>query len=135
MPDRLTPLQRSYCMSRIRSKNTGLENAVFSELRKQKIKFKKHANNILGKPDMAVIETKKAVFIDSDFWHGWRYPLWKSQLKTEFWTKKIESNRKRDKRVSRVLRKQGWKILRVWEHSLKNKPTDTIELIIAFMSS
>jgi hypothetical protein len=58
------------------------------------------------------------VFLDSDFWHGWQYPRWKHLLKTEFWRTKIQRNRARDKQVTRKLRREGWTVLRFWEHNL-----------------
>lgn len=60
-----------------------------------------------------------AVFIDGDFWHGWRYPTWKKRLGL-FWQQKIERNRLRDAKNFRKLRYAGWHVLRIWEHEVKN---------------
>lgn len=56
-----------------------------------------------------------AVFVDGDFWHGWRFPVWKDKL-SEAWELKIEKNRNRDSRNHRRLRRKGWRVVRIWEH-------------------
>lgn len=108
-------------MSKIRSKNTKAELAVFSELRKRKIYFQKHYKKIIGSPDIAFPKKKIAIFIDGDFWHGKNFLKNKKRLPRKYWRKKIESNILRDKRNRTKLRKQGWQVLRIWEHEvLKN---------------
>jgi len=75
---------------------------------------------ILGKPDFAFPKHKVAVFLDGDFWHGRRIErLPKSNV--EFWKKKIEVNKKRDRRVTRRLTKEGWRVVRIWESDLNKK--------------
>ena len=59
-----------------------------------------------------------AVFIDGDFWHGFRFEAWRDKL-SEKWEAKIEANRKRDERNFRRLRREGWKVLRLWEHQVQ----------------
>jgi len=71
MKDRLSKPARSQLMSRIRSKNTGLERAVFAELRKAGIRFQRHYDRVPGAPDIALPRRKRAVFIHGDFWHGY----------------------------------------------------------------
>ncbi len=123
-------------MSAIRSKNTNLEKGVFDELDAIGLKFERHFAGVIGKPDIAIPTSKKAVFIDSDFWHGWRFPTWKQKLSSPFWVEKIEANRKRDKFVTRKLRNEGWAVLRVWSHSLKRKTEkqETLQKIFDFLS-
>lgn len=118
--------KRSDIMSRIKSKNSKVEKEVFSFLRKNKVYFQKHSRKILGCPDISIPSRKVAVFIDSDFWHGWQYPKWEHKITSPFWRKKLESNRRRDKLVTRRLRKEGYYVLRVWTHqlvSIHKKPT------------
>lgn len=110
--------KRSDIMSRIKSKNSKTEKEVFSFLRKNKAYFQKHSRKIFGCPDISIPSRKIAVFIDSDFWHGWQYPKWKHKITSPFWRKKLESNRRRDKLVTRRLRKEGYRVLRVWTHQL-----------------
>ncbi len=122
-------------MSAIRSKNTTLEKGIFDLLESSKVKIERHYAGVIGKPDIAIPVMKKVVFIDSDFWHGWRYPTWKHKLSNSFWTDKIEANRRRDKFVTRKLRKDGWRVLRIWSHQLKNpKKEKTIKKLLDFLS-
>lgn len=125
--------KRSEIMSAIRSKNTRLETNVFSLLRARGLRFKTHHAGIVGKPDIAIPSKKRSVFIDSDFWHGWRYPSWSHKLTSDFWKKKIESNRHRDRFVTRKLRSLGWKVLRVWTHQLTGKRDDTLDKVVRFL--
>ncbi len=125
--------KRSEIMAAIKSKNTNLERGVFSFLRKNGCRFCTHRKNVFGKPDIAIISEKKAVFIDSDFWHGWQYPKWKNNLNGDFWVKKIEANRNRDKKVNRLLKKEGWRVLRIWEHELEVKRDESLNKIVDFL--
>ena len=124
---------RSRIMSAIKSKNTSPELKIFQELRKRKIRFLRHYAKLLGSPDIAIPKQKKVLFIDGDFWHGFRYPLWERRLKNEFWHKKIERNRKRDKICHRRLRYMGWQVMRVWEHQINNDFEKTINKISLFL--
>ncbi|MGA3160281.1 MAG: very short patch repair endonuclease [Terracidiphilus sp.] len=113
-------------MSRIGSKNTDLEKTVFSLLRRNHLKFNKHVKALPGKPDAVFVEQKVAVFVDGDFWHGYRFPSWEHIL-SDFWKNKIAKNRARDKRNFATLRRHGWKVIRIWGHQIKNDP----DLVIA----
>jgi len=125
MPDQLTRAQRSYCMSQIKSKGTSLEVSLEKKIKKLGYRFKRNVNNLPGRPDFVFEEAKLIVFIDGDFWHGWRFPIWRGRL-SAYWDSKIEKNRNRDKRNFSKLRRMGWKVIRVWEHSLKNDPDKEI---------
>jgi len=133
--DKFDRATRSRIMSAIRSTNTFPELKTFRELAKRKIHFQRHYKRVLGSPDIAIPSKKKAVFIDGDFWHGFRYPLWKKRLKNTFWTCKIERNRKRDKSYHRKLRRMGWKVMRVWEHQILCNPEKAFKKIVFFLRS
>lgn len=124
---------RSAVMSRIHSKNTGPERSIFRELRRRGVYFSKHAKNLPGRPDICFRRIKLAVFIDGDFWHGWRFPLWRHKLSPN-WRDKIESNRKRDRQNVRKLKRLGWKVLRIWEHQLESGPEKCVDRILRFLS-
>lgn len=121
MPDNLTPAQRSYCMSRIRGRDTGLERIVRLRLRRLGLRFQTNYSALPGRPDIVFVRRRVAVFVDGDFWHGYRFPLWSHQL-SPFWQMKIAANRRRDERVFRRLRRAGWIVIRVWQHSIKSDP-------------
>ena len=125
--------KRSQIMSAVKGKNTVLEKGIFSFLRKKKIKFRTHYLAVIGKPDIVIPDEKKAIFIDSDFWHGWQYPKWKSKLTSNFWIKKIDDNRRRDRKVNCSLRVKRWKILRIWEHQIEKDFDGSMEKIIKFL--
>ncbi|MCL5009022.1 MAG: very short patch repair endonuclease [Patescibacteria group bacterium] len=131
--DNLTKEQRSYTMSRIKSKNTKIEILVFNEFRRAGIIFKRHYSKLPGKPDIAVLKNKKAVFIDSDFWHGWQYPRWKNKL-NRYWSEKIGRNRIRDRKNIRLLRKLGWETIRIWGHQLERNHRRTLNKAVKFLS-
>lgn len=119
--DKISKEKRSAVMSRVRSKNTGLEKEFIKLLRQEiPTKFSVFRSDIFGKPDVVFSDNFFCVFIDSDFWHGWQYPRWKHLLKNDFWRQKIERNRKRDRKVTSYLRKNGWVVVRIWEHMIKN---------------
>ena len=129
MPDKLTPEQRSYCMSRVKGKDTGLEKKVRSELHKRGLRFRKHPPRLPGKPDIVFPNQKIAIFLDGDFWHGYRFPTWKNKLKP-FWKNKIEETRKRDRKNFDRLKRDGWRVLRIWEHEIKKDFSGAIEKIL-----
>ena len=118
MADVMTPAQRSRVMSRIRGKDTIPERYLNELLRAAGFSFTRHDSMLPGRPDFVFWGKKVAVFIDGDFWHGWRFPLWKHRLGV-FWKEKIAKNRSRDQRNFRRLRRAGWKVVRIWEHQLE----------------
>lgn len=121
MADVLTKAQRSYCMSRIRGKDTLIERQVRSALHKQGLRFSKHSSDIPGKPDVVFRSLKVAIFVDGDFWHGRNFSKVGPKL-SPFWREKIGANLKRDNRNRAKLRRMGWKVLRIWEGSMKRRP-------------
>jgi len=115
---------RSAVMSRIRGRDTGPERAVASWLLEMGLSPECHPRDIPGRPDFAFRTMKLAVFVDGDFWHGWRFPAWRHKL-SEKWEAKIEKNRKRDIRNHARLRRMGWRVFRIWEHQLEKSPKST----------
>jgi len=130
MADRHTRAQRSYNMSRIRGFDTSLEVAVRRELRRLGLRFKANVMSLPGRPDLVFARERLVVFVDGDFWHGFRYPAWKRRL-PHFWREKIERNRARDLRNFAKLRHRGWRVIRVWEHQVKRDLTNCVSRIAA----
>jgi DNA mismatch endonuclease (patch repair protein) len=116
--DIMSVAARSALMSRIRGKDTGPERLIAARLAESNVAFDQHARDLPGRPDIVLRSQKVAVFIDGDFWHGWRFPLWKSKL-SEKWQCKIEATRQRDQRNFRRLRNMGWRVVRIWEHEVE----------------
>jgi DNA mismatch endonuclease (patch repair protein) len=134
VPDKQTILSRSAQMSKIRSKGTRFEEG-FINLLSVAIpnKFITHVRTLKGTPDIVFEKEKVCVFLDSDFWHGWQYPRWKHLLKDEFWREKISNNRQRDARNTRILKRTGWKVTRIWEHQIKSDLDRTLNKIKILM--
>ncbi len=121
MTDVLTRRQRSYCMSRIRAKNTQPEIVLRKAISKAGIKGYRLNYRLLGKPDIVFSKRKIAIFIDGCFWHKCQKCFKKPATNKKFWLEKIDSNVKRDRFVSARLKKEGWKVLRIWEHELRKQ--------------
>jgi DNA mismatch endonuclease, patch repair protein len=80
--------------------------------------YRKHWH-VIGKPDFAWPRRKIAIFVDGCFWHGCTKCSSLPTSNVKFWKNKIETNRRRDRRVTRILRGQGWRVLRIWECRIK----------------
>ncbi|MCH8034845.1 MAG: very short patch repair endonuclease [Bacteroidetes bacterium] len=128
--DNLTPEQRRKNMQGIRSTNTIPEKIIAKELKKRKIYFSQYSKKLPGKPDFIFRRKKVVVFVDSDFWHGHprRFVMPKSNV--DYWENKIRSNRERDTKNNRDLKKKGWTVLRLWEHDVKKNTEKSLEKIL-----
>jgi DNA mismatch endonuclease (patch repair protein) len=130
MTDMFSPEKRSEIMSHIRSKETEAERITFKYLRSQKIYFQKHYKRALGTPDIALPRKKKAVFIDSAFWHGKDYDRIKQNRNPDdYWVIKIARNIERDKITRKTLINNGWQVMVVWESDIKRKRTRDESLV------
>ena len=135
MADVLTKKQRSYCMSRIKGKNTKLETVFAKYLRSAKLRGFRRGHKLVGKPDLVFSKQNIAVFLDGCFWHGCPICYRGPRTNKKFWKTKILSNKKRDVTVNRMLRKNGWKIKRFWGHRIKKDPHRCIESLRSFMEN
>jgi DNA mismatch endonuclease (patch repair protein) len=116
--DKLDPKRRSANMRAIRAKNTKPELVVRRALRQAGFSgYRLHRADLPGKPDIAFIGRKKAVFVHGCFWHGHdcREGLRRPQARQEYWLPKISGNQIRDERHQENLVSQGWSVLVVWE--------------------
>jgi DNA mismatch endonuclease, patch repair protein len=116
--DIMSPETRSRVMSRIRGRDTGPELVVATGLAALGLPYESHARDLPGRPDFVLRNIKLAIFVDGDFWHGYRFADWRDKL-SPAWELKIARNRRRDTRNFRLLRSQGWKVVRLWEHQLE----------------
>jgi len=130
MADNLSPAQRSYTMSRIRSKNTAPEIALRKLLRAHGLRFRSYVRSLPGRPDFVFSAARTVVFVNGDFWHGWRFPVWRGKL-AAYWREKIGRNRARDRINARRLRHGGWLVVRVWEHQVERDPESCLRRIEA----
>ena len=125
----MSPETRSAVMSRIRGRDTGPERIVEEQLAAAGLEWESHSQDLPGRPDFVFRERRLAVFVDGDFWHGWRFPAWRDKL-SEKWELKIEATRKRDQRNHRKLRRMGWRVVRIWEHQLERDAPGCIRRIL-----
>ena len=121
MTDTRTRAQRTRIMSAVRTRNTGPELAVRRLLRAAGIRYRLHAVDLPGKPDIVLPARRKVILVHGCFWHGHlcRYGhLPKSRL--DYWAAKISANRRRDVSNVRRLRRSGWSTIVVWQCELKD---------------
>lgn len=122
MTDTFSREDRSLIMSKIRSRGNSATELRFIEItRKYKVVGWRRGSNLPGKPDFVFRRERIAVFIDGDFWHGNPRKFRIPRSNVEYWTKKILSNKRRDRRVGRLLRVLGWSVLRFWQSSLRDE--------------
>lgn len=119
--DPLTPSQRSERMSRIRNVDTKPEMAIRCLIHGMGYRYRLHARDLPGHPDLVFRSRKKVVFVHGCFWHqhGCRqYRQPRSRL--SFWETKLARNKARDAEVLRELEELGWRVLVIWECQMKN---------------
>ena len=116
-----TPEQIHKNMCRVRNKDSEIEQLLRKELWNRNLRYRKNVLEVFGKPDIAFIGLKIAVFVDSEFWHGYDWDNRKNDFKSnrEFWIPKIERNMERDIEVTERLEKDGWIVLRFWGNEIK----------------
>lgn len=102
-------------------------------MRRRKIYFQRHYKKAPGSPDIALPSLKKAVFINGDFWHGWKFKETEHRLPNRYWKDKIAGNVKRDRRNRLKLKKMGWSIMKVWEHDIEKNKEKVAAKIINFL--
>jgi DNA mismatch endonuclease, patch repair protein len=123
MSDVFSKEKRSEVMSLIKGKgNKDTELFMMRLMRIYHIAGWRRNQILLGKPDFVFPKQKIALFVDGCFWHGCPKPKHSNMPRNnqEFWAKKLKANKDRDKFVTRELRKMGWKVIRVWEHELRD---------------
>lgn len=131
MSDVHTKEQRSRNMSAIRGRyNKSTEIAVLKLFRKSRMKgWRRHPKRLPGTPDFVFPGYKIAIFLDGCFWHGCPKCKLCPGTNKRFWNAKIRTNRKRDSAAKKQLTGNGWKVLRFWEHDIKNNPNKVINRI------
>jgi DNA mismatch endonuclease (patch repair protein) len=131
MTDVLSPSQRSYCMSRIRGKDTKPENVVRKGLFALGFRYRLHQGRLPGRPDLVLSRYKAVIFVNGCLWHGHGCALFQwPQTNREFWSKKISGNRRNDERNLEKLKAAGWRTLVVWECAIRGRHRMTEEVLI-----
>src|SRR5947207_5342801 len=112
------PAATSSTMKGIKSRDNRTEMALRTAVHALGLRYRKYVKGIPGRPDFVFRVEKVAVFVDGCFWHGCPQHYRPPTTRRKFWRAKVEQNRTRDRRVSRELRRIGWKVLRLWECEL-----------------
>lgn len=130
MTDVLTPAQRRLNMQRIRGKDTAPEMTLRRLLHAAGFRYRLHDRKLPGRPDLVFPRFRVAMFVHGCFWHGHACPLFKlPTTRREFWETKIAANKARDSRACNALSDAGWRVLTVWECSLKGPGRLSAEVI------
>ena len=128
MTDVFSKKKRSAIMAAIRSTgNKGTELKLAEILRKNGITGWRRHQSVFGKPDFIFRKAQLAVFVDGCFWHGHPSKCRMPHTNRRYWAAKIARNMARDKLVTRILRKKGWNVIRIWEDSVR-KPSTVVRL-------
>jgi len=128
----------SRIMAAVRSRDTRPELALRRVLHRQGIRYRVHAPDVFGNPDLVIRKYRIAVFVDGDMWHGNEHvrrglPKMESLFpsRTEFWCDKIRRNMARDKEVNAKLRGCGWTVVRFWASEVEENPEAVARSVIA----
>ena len=127
---------RSYTMSQIKSKNTRPELALRKALTKCGIKYRLQSTLLPGHPDIVLPQLKIAIFVDGDFWHGYLFKTKVNKIShnRSYWIRKIRYNMQRDRKNNKELRKNGWTVLRFWEHQIKTDSSAVASKILLLVN-
>ena len=89
--------------------------------------------SVIGRPDFVFSRKRVAVFIDGCYWHGCKCRRLPKKNR-QYWEAKFRNNQTRDRRITRSLRAEGWRVIRIWEHELKQKPDNVVKRIFHILS-
>lgn len=126
-----TPEQIKKNMQHNKATGSKIEVMLMKELWSRGLRYRKNVKTVYGKPDIAFIGKKVAVFCDGEFWHGYNWDERKHDFKSNqsFWLPKIERNMERDKEVTQQLESDGWIVLRFWERNIKKNLIECADII------
>lgn len=133
MPDVLTPEQRRKCMSSVRGTNTKPELLLRKALWHKGLRYRLKSE-LPGKPDIVLTRYKIAIFVDGCFWHNCPEHGSLPETNTSFWENKIARNVERDNEVNILLHQNGWMVIRVWEHEIKQSLEKVVKNILLSLS-
>jgi DNA mismatch endonuclease (patch repair protein) len=122
MADVFEKEKRSEIMRAVKSnRNKSTELKVIKIFKKRGIVGWRRNYKLFGKPDFVFPKERIVLFADGCFWHGHNCRNLKPSSNKEYWRTKIENNKKRDKEINRLLKKSGWKVIRVWECEIEKE--------------
>lgn len=107
-------------MGKIRSQNTKPEQKIRKILWALGLRYRLNVKSLPGKPDIVLKKYGLIIFIDGEFWHGYKWEEKRDKIKSNsgFWIPKIERNIQRDQEINQELSKLGYKVIRFWDHQI-----------------
>lgn len=125
--------ERRKMMSRIRGRDTQPELSLRRAVWALGFRYRLHHRIGRTRPDMVFIGSRLVVFVDGCFWHGCPIHSTTPKNNQDFWVRKLRRNRERDAETTKVLKTEGWRVLRFWEHEVEASPEDCALLISAML--
>lgn len=125
------PAVTSRMMAAVRNKDSNAELRLRRALHAAGLRYRLHASDVPGRPDLVIRSRRLAVFVDGDMWHGNPEEVRRRgrenladlfPSRTEWWVAKIQRNMARDREVTEALRSAGWIVVRLWEHDILSDP-------------
>lgn len=116
-------------MRRIRRKDTKPELALRKELFRRGLRYRVDYAKAPGRPDIAMVGRKLAIFVDGEFWHGKKHTAERYAEMTEYWRNKITRNMDRDRRVNEELRDLGWTVIRVTDRAVSRDVSEVADFV------
>ena len=126
---RLLPRDRKVAlqMQRQKTKNTAPEHNLIKELQRRRFRVVTHDRGLPGTPDLVLPRKRIVIFVNGCFWHGCPEHFRPPKTNREWWLEKIESNRRRDRSKSAKLRRMGWAVITIWEHTDSSMAADRVQ--------
>ena len=132
------PAVTSKMMAAVRNKDSKAELALRRALHARGVRYRLHAPDVLGRPDVVIRSKRLAVFVDGDFWHGNAHRLRGLDRledlfpnRTDWWMAKLTKTMARDRHVTAELTAQGWTVVRIWESDVLAAPDDAADRVVA----
>jgi len=115
--------KRSWIMARVKNKDTAPEIAVRSIVHRLGFRFRKNRTDLPGRPDIVLPRHRKVIFVHGCFWHGHKNcrRAGRPAKNKAFWRKKLDANIARDKKNAQTLRREGWKVMTIWQCWIRDK--------------
>jgi DNA mismatch endonuclease, patch repair protein len=116
-------------MASVGQRNTGPEMALRRSLHRLGLRYRLHDKKLPGSPDLVFPCFNAVMFVSGCFWHAHKHCKFatKPSSRKEFWNEKFQANRKRDKRNYEVLLERGWRVLIIWECSIKGRKLSELD--------
>jgi DNA mismatch endonuclease (patch repair protein) len=128
-------------MAAVANKDSKAELALRRELHARGVRYRLHARDVMGRPDLVIRSKRLAVFVDGDFWHGNAHRLRGLDRledlfpnRRDWWMAKLSRTMQRDREVSETLRDGGWTVVRIWESDVLRSPAEAADRVVTALA-